>query len=137
MNRASIILLASALSACGGSLYYTIQGSSLDSPDAVYGCVQDQLQTLKYRRTQYDTDSRWYIAEKVDSTDRVSSGLYRKTVDRLEARVRPDASGASTLEITVKTRQEFATAAGTTSEERPASARVKRDASAVAAACGK
>jgi hypothetical protein len=84
---------------------------------------------------QYDTDAHWYLAQRIDPTDRVSSGLYLKTVDRIDAKVRPDASGTTSLEMVVKTIQVFSTAAGEREDEKPASSNVKRDAAAIAAAC--
>lgn len=135
MRRAPVPLFLAALSACGGNLYSTVRGSTLTPPDAVYQCVQGQLETLKYRRVQYDTDAHWYLAQRIDPTDRVSSGLYLKTYDRIDARVRPDASGATSLELVVKTVQVYSTAAGDREEEKPASKNVKQDAAAIAAAC--
>ncbi len=67
----------------------------------------------------------------------MSSGTFRRTLDRIDAKVRPDATGATSLELKVQTFNEFGTAAGTQSDERKASARVKRDAAALAEACAK
>ena len=130
----SLALLGS-LTACGGSLLYTSKSTSLSTPDDVYQCVQAQLKTMRYNRAQYDIDTRWFVGQKVDTTSRVSSGTFRRTMDRIDARVQPDASGATTLELKVQTFNEFATAAGFQSDERPASDGVKRDAAALAAAC--
>jgi hypothetical protein len=135
MRRAPVLLLLAALSACGGNLNSTVRGSTLTPPSTVYECVQQQLETLGYRRMQYDTDAHWYLAQRVDPTDRVSSGLYLKTVDRIDAKVRPDASGATSLELGLKTVQIYSTAAGDREEEKPASSNVKRDAATIAAAC--
>lgn len=136
-THALLCCLAVLAGCAGGSLNATTAAVSPLAPDSAFSCVQSQLNALKYRRTQYDQDDRWIRAQKVDSSGAVSSGLFRRTLDKMEIRVHPDASGNSGMEFILSTINEFSTAAGTTSEEQRASASVQRDAATIAQACSR
>ncbi|HXG45836.1 MAG TPA: hypothetical protein VNJ71_13885 [Gemmatimonadales bacterium] len=135
MRLARPLLVVLLFAGCARALYAAYVSTSPRAPDDVYGCVQEQLRKLRFSRTQYDTGDRWIVAQRIDSTGQVSSGLYRRTVDVIEARARPDASGNTTIELKVRTFDEFATTRGLTQEERPASAAAKREAQQLALAC--
>jgi hypothetical protein len=137
MRLVTSLVLLGSLTACGGPLFYTSKSTSLATPDEVYQCVQTQLKSMRYFRAQYDTDSRWFVGQKVDTANTVSSGNFRRTMNRIDAKVQPDATGATSLELKVQTFNEFGTAAGTQSDERKASAGVKRDAATLAEVCGR
>ncbi len=134
--KSSVPLLAcTLLASCGGTLVSTTRGSSSAAPDDVYACVQNQFKTLGYTRIQYDALERWYVAHKPDSDARVPSGLYRKTMNVIDTRVRPDASGATVLEITAKSYEEYANARGVDRQERQVTERAKMDAQELQRAC--
>jgi hypothetical protein len=135
MRLASSLVFLGGLTACGGPLFYTSKSTSLHTPDEVYECVQTQFKAMRYSRAQYDVDRRWFVAQKVDTTGRVSSGTFRRTMNRIDARVGADASGSTSLELKVQTFNEFGTAAGLQSVEERASALVKEDAATLVAAC--
>lgn len=134
--KSSVPLLACTLLAgCAGSLVSTTRGSSSAAPDDVYACVQNQFKTLGYTRIQYDALERWYVAHKPDEDARVPSGLYRKTMNVIDTRVRPDASGATVLEITAKSYEEYVNARGVDQQERQVTQRARLDAQALQRAC--
>ncbi len=130
--RLLVLLLAAG---CARTLYAAYASTSPRAPDDVYRCLQDELRKLGFGRSQYDAGSRWIRAQRVDSTSQVSSGLYRRTVDLIEARARPDANGNTSIELKVQSFDEFATTRGFTQEERPASGAARRDAQRVGLAC--
>ncbi len=127
----STLLLATA---CSGTLYQQYAGTVPSAPDDTYACVQAQLTKLEYVRKQFNVVDRWYLAQK-DRQDENASGLYRKTSDALDVKVKPAATGGSTLEIAAHTYQEYANARGVDQQEQPASDIVKRDAQILARSC--
>lgn len=134
--RRTVLLLAALLPACGGTLYQTTRAQSTAAPDDVLLCVHNALQKQGFRRTQHDTIERWYMAEKEDTEARVSGGLYRKTVNVIDARVRPDSvTGVSTIELAVHTFDEFTTTRGPDRTERKVSDRGKLELRALEQAC--
>lgn len=135
MTSRVLLPLAALLAACTATLYSTVQGASTAVPDDAYTCVQNQMKTLGYRRTQYDALERWYVGQKEEVDPTVASGLYRKTVHVLDTKVRPDASGSTAIEITAKTFEEYSNQRGVDLQEKKASALVKRDAQTLVQAC--
>lgn len=137
MKPSALLAACTLLAGCGGTLVSTTRTSSSAAPDDLFDCVQNQLKTMGYNRMQYDALERWYVAQKPDPDTRVPSGLYRGTKNVLDTKVRPDASGATVLEITAKSFDEYTNARGTDSQERPVTERAKLDAQALQQACAK
>lgn len=137
MRRASLFLFLVGLSGCAGTLYSVAKGSATAAPDDALTCVVDQLTKLGYKRKNYDTTERWYVGQKTDPTARLSDVRFRQRVNRLDTRVRPDASGNSTIEIGVHTYDQFDNQQGLSETEITASTHAKLDAQAVMEACGK
>jgi hypothetical protein len=105
------------------------------APDDVYACVIQELGKLEYRRTRHDAAERWYVAQKVDPTGRLSDVRFRQRFNRIEARVHPDASGNTSLELTTQTLDQFSNQRGVVEEATKTSEQVKADAARIAAAC--
>jgi len=137
MRRALIFILLAGLSGCAGTLFSVAKATSTSSPDDAFICVQDQLTKLGYKRKNYDSLERWYVGQKADPTARLSDVRFRQRVNRLDTRVRPDASGNSAIEIKALTLDQFDNQQGLTETEIPASNQVKLDAQALISACSK
>lgn len=135
MRRPLILGLLLSLG-CAGTMYSRFAGPVTSPPDEVYGCVQAQLKTMGYQRTQYNDGTRWYVAQKNEQVQS-SSGLYRKTVHVLDTQVKSDGAGQSSLEIVAHTFDEYANAKGTDRDERKAADRVLVDAKTLGQACAK
>ena len=135
MKSRVLLLSVSLLAACSSAMLLTLQGSSSAAPDDVYTCVQEQFKTLGYRRMQYDALERWFVGQKEETDGGVASGQYRKTLNILDTRVRPDAAGTTTLEITAKSLEEYSNARGIDRQERKPTNQVKLDARTLQQAC--
>lgn len=134
MNRFAVGTLL-ILMGCSRTLYSVSSAQSTATPDVALECVQTKLKELEYERVRYDVATRWYVARRYDYSVRVSSGTYRRAIDQVDVKVRPDATGSTSLEITAQTYHQYELSRGQTDEEQPASARVKADAAALAQAC--
>lgn len=132
--RSLYVIVLVAATGCAGSLYQSYAGTVPLAPAEVYSCVADQLTKQEYRRTQFNPQEGWYLAEKQRQTQN-ASGLYRKTADVLDVKVKPAASGGSDLTIAAHTYEEYANARGVDRQEQTASDIVKRDAQLLARAC--
>jgi hypothetical protein len=133
MRSLSVVLLVAA-AGCTGALYQTYAGTVTSNPKDAYTCVSEQLTRQEYRRTQFNPEEGWYLAEKGRQSQN-ASGLYRKTVDVLDVKAKPAASGGTDLSITAHTYEEYANARGVDRQEQAASEEVKRDAQVLARAC--
>lgn len=134
MNRIAWLPLLGTV-ACSSTLYWVTGAQSTAIPDVAYACVQAQLKELGYERVRHDTMERWIVARKLDPSVRISSGTFRRAFDVLDARVRPDASGSTGIEIKAQTFHQYELQRGQTDEEQAASRRVKEDAATLAQAC--
>lgn len=133
MRSLSVLLLVAA-AGCSGALYQSYAGTVTSNPKDAYTCVAEQLTKQEYRRTQFNPEEGWYLAEKSRQTQN-ASGLYRKTVDALDVKAKPAASGGTDLTITAHTYEEYANARGVDRQEQTASEESKRDAQILARAC--
>lgn len=134
VSFAPLLLLLGA--GCAGTLYSHFAGPSASSADVTYDCVQAQLKTLGYSRTQYNDSNRWFVAQKV-TKEPSSSGLYRQTLEVLDTKVNMSSDGKATLDIKASTYDQYATARGTDQQERKASDGVQADARTLGQACTK
>jgi hypothetical protein len=137
MRRAALFFFLASLAGCAGTLYSSGKATSTSAPDDAFTCIQDQLGKLGYKRKSYDSGERWYVGQKADPTARLADVRFRQRVNRLDTRVRPDASGNSAIEIKAQTFDQFDNQQGLSETEIPASALVKQDAQALIGACGK
>jgi hypothetical protein len=137
MRRAVLFVSLATLSACSGTLYSLGRGVSTSAPDDAFTCVQDQLTKLGYKRRNYDSAERWYVGQKTDPTAHLSDVRFRQRVNRLDTKVRPDASGNSAIEIKAQSFDQFDDQQGLSEHEASASNQVKADAQTVFGACGK
>lgn len=133
MRRVPLMLLA-LLAGCGSTLYSTSTAVAPAAPDDLYSCVATQLGKMGYRRMQYDTIERWFVAERVDGEGQVASGNFRRTVLVMDTKVKND-NGTSLLTVISHTYNEFVTTRGNNREEVPASSRAKLDAQTLQQAC--
>jgi hypothetical protein len=90
---------------------------------------------LGYRRTHFDPGDRWYVAQKSDPDARLSDVRFRQRINRLDFRVRPDATGNSSIEIKAQSFNQFADQQGFSETQVAASERAKADAAQVATSC--
>lgn len=134
MRSPHVALLLLAAGCTGGALYQSYAGPIPSAPTAAYSCVGEALTKQEYRRTQFNPTDGWYLAEKARQSQN-ASGLYRKTVDVLDVKVKPSADGGSALTIDAHTYEEYANARGVDRQEQKASDVVKRDAQLLARAC--
>lgn len=132
--RAFAPLALAAAMGCASTLYGHFAGPAAGTADEAYACVQSQLKTLGYSRTQYKEETRWFVAQK-NSVENNSSGLYRQTQNVLDTKVNIDKNGAPSLDIKARTFDTYATAKGDDRQERKASDRVQLDAKALGQAC--
>ncbi len=137
MPRSSLLLLVAALAGCAGTLYSLSKAASTAAPDDAYTCMTDQLKRLGYQRRNYDPQERWYVGQKSDPAARLADVRFRQRVNRLDIRVRPDASGNSGIVLKAQTFDQFDNQQGLAETEIPASNQVKLDAQALIEACGK
>ena len=135
MRRVSPLLLLATLTHCAGRLYSTSTASSIRAPDDVYACLSEGLGKLGYRRTHYDPGDRWYVAQKPDPSARLADVRFRQQINSVDFRVRPDASGNSSVEIKVQSFNQFADQKGFSEVEVTASDQAKADAARVATTC--
>jgi hypothetical protein len=136
MRLSLSVLALTALSGCaGGSLYTTLAGSSSVAPSDAYSCAEKQLQTLEYRRTQYDNKALFIIGEKRNDEEAGSGTTFRKTVDILEVYLKASASGTADLTVKARTFDELGNTQGIVREERKSSNRVLADARKLGQAC--
>lgn len=134
MNRfAAVVLLV--LTGCSRTLYSVNSAQSTATPDVAMECTQAKLKELGYDRVRYDSIERWYVARRYDYSVKISSGTFRRAFDLIDVKVRPDASGSTSLEIKAQTFHQYELSRGQTDEEQSASVRVKADAAALAEAC--
>jgi hypothetical protein len=113
------------LSACAQSLgaKSTIQTSA--TPDQTFECARNQLDTLGYKRTSYDTDARRVNATKIDQKARRADTQFRRLLDKLEVEVMPQSDGQTGLQVTGHTYAEYTTQRGPTEIEEKASQEVR------------
>lgn len=137
MRRPALLLSLLTLAGCAGTLYSSSKATVTGTPDDTFTCVQEQLKQLGYQRRNYDTQERWYVGQKVDPAARVADVRFRQRFERLDTRVRPDASGGTSIEIKAQTIDQYGDQQGLTETERTASTQVKLDARTVVEACGK
>ncbi|MEO8633634.1 MAG: hypothetical protein ABI587_00005 [Gemmatimonadales bacterium] len=136
MRRLVTCVIFSTLAACsGGTLYTTLAGTSSAPPVDAYTCVAKQLETLEYRRTQYDTKAHFIIGEKRNEEDAGNGTTFRKTVDILEVYVKTGASGASDLTVKARTFDEVSNTRGVDRQERKSTNRALADARKLGLAC--
>jgi hypothetical protein len=135
MRRVLPLLLLATLTQCAGRLYSTSTASSLRAPDDVYTCISDQLGKLGYRRTHYDPGDRWYVAQKPNPAVRLADVRFRQQINRLDFRVRPDASGNTSVEIKAQSFNQFDNQQGFSETEVTASDQARADAAQVATSC--
>jgi hypothetical protein len=135
MLRVAMLMFVAPLLACGGHIQPSSATLTSGAPDEVYACVIQELGKLGYHRTRYDTGERWYVAQKIDPTGRVSDVRFRQRLNRIEARVQPDASGNTSLELKTQTLDQFSNQRGLVEEATQTSEQVKADAARMAAAC--
>lgn len=136
-RRAALILLLAALPGCAGTLYSLGKATSTSAPDDAFTCVQEQVTKLGYSRKSYNTLERTFVGQKADPAARLADIRFRQRVNRLDTRVRPDASGNSTIEIKAQTFDQFDNQQGLAETEIQASNQVKGDAETLIGACGK
>lgn len=136
MRRFLIPVLFSAFAGCSGATLYTsLAGTSSVAPADAYACAEKQLQTLEYRRTQYDTRSHFIIGEKRNDDEAGHGTTFRKTVDILEVYVKSGTSGSTELAVKARTFDELGNTQGVVREERKSSNRVLSDARLLGKAC--
>jgi hypothetical protein len=134
MRRVVPVLLA-AVAACSSTLYQNYVSATAAPPEDAYTCVQGQLKTLGYQRSQYDAGKHWFVGQRVDPTARVASPQFRKRIDILDVTVSADAGGQTRLAIKASTQDEYSNQRGLDRQDQQASLQVKTDARKLAEAC--
>jgi hypothetical protein len=121
MMRSRFVLLTTFfLASCGvgGPLTTHLSGTSpVPAPDA-FTCARQQLKTIGFSQTSYDTDELRLTARKNDETVHRPDVNFRRLVDRLEIQVSPGSDGAMTnISVDAKTFAELTTHRGPTEEQ--------------------
>jgi hypothetical protein len=113
------LIVGLAIVGCaGGTRTTSLSGTSpVPAPDA-FECLQNQLKTVGFAQTSYDTDELRITARKFDETVRRPDVTFRRLVDRLEITVAPGAGVAVTdIAVNAKTFAEYNTHRGPTEEQ--------------------
>jgi hypothetical protein len=118
------LLVALALAGCGGAVRTTsLTGSSPSPAPDAFECLRNQLKTVGFTQTSYDTDELRITARKFDETVRRADVTFRRLVDRLEITVAPGTGDAVTnIAVDAKTFAEYNTHRGPTEEQEKTSA---------------
>jgi hypothetical protein len=107
------------MAACaGGVRTASVAGTSpAPAPDA-FECLRNQLKTVGFSQTSYDTDALRITARKFDEAQRRPDVQFRRIVDRLEIEVAPGTGDAvTTITVDAKTFAEYTTHRGPTEEQ--------------------
>jgi len=105
------------------------------APDESFDCVKRQLSSLGYKQTSLDVDEHRITGTKYDTEARRADVQFRRLVNRLTAKVGPDAGGQTSIEVESHTFAEYTTQRGPTEVEEQASDEVKQAAQKLLAAC--
>jgi uncharacterized protein RhaS with RHS repeats len=116
-------LLLSA--SCGGQLATSTTTSTTATPDQSFQCVQQQMDALGYRRSSYDADERRVTGTKIDMKSRRADTQFRRMLDRLQAEVKPQSDGKTSIQVVAHTFAEYTTQRGPTEVEEKASSEVR------------
>jgi hypothetical protein len=130
-------LIGMAVLGCaGGTRTTSLTGTSpVPAPDA-FTCVREQLKTVGFVQTSYDTDELRITARKFDETTRRPDVQFRRMVDRLEIEVAPGTGGAVTsIRVDAKTFAELSTHRGPTEEQETTSATARDAAQTILQKC--
>lgn len=136
--RAFLIALPLGAAACvGGQLTSTMNGpSAAPVPDA-FGCVRDQIKSVGFTQTSYNSDEFRVTALKFDQTKRRPDVQFRRMVDRLEIEVAPGTGEAVTnITVDAKTFAELTTHRGPTEEQEKTSTTARAAAQTILQKCG-
>lgn len=117
------LIVSLAIVGCtGGTRTTTLSGTSpAPAPDA-FQCLRNQLKTVGFAQTSYDTDELRITARKFDETVRRPDVTFRRLVDRLEITVAPGTGDAVTdIAVDAKTFAEYNTHRGPTEEQQETS----------------
>jgi hypothetical protein len=107
------------MAACVGGVRTTsVTGTSpTPAPDA-FECLRNQLKTVGFTQTSYDTEQLRITARKFDEKQRRPDVQFRRIVDRLEISVAPGTGDAITnIAVDAKTFAEYTTHRGPTEEQ--------------------
>jgi hypothetical protein len=130
-------LIGMAVLGCaGGTRTTSLTGTSpVPAPDA-FTCVREQLKTVGFVQTSYDTEELRITARKFDETTRRPDVQFRRMVDRLEIEVAPGTGGAVTsIRVDAKTFAELSTHRGPTEEQETTSATARDAAQTILQKC--
>jgi hypothetical protein len=131
------LLLGLVLLGCvGGVRTASLAGTSpLPAPDA-FECARNQLKTVGFAQTSYDTDELRITARKFDEKQRRPDVQFRRLVDRLEIVVAPGSDGAVTnIKVDAKTFAELTTHRGPTEEQEQTSTTARAAAQTILQKC--
>ena len=126
-------LLLSA--SCGGQLATSTATSTAATPDQSFQCVQQQMEALGYRRNSYDTDERRVTGTKIDMNSRRADTQFRRILNRLQAEVKPQSDGKTSIQVVAHTFAEYTTQRGPTEVEEKASSEVRSSAQELLERC--
>ncbi|MGH3117951.1 MAG: hypothetical protein ACRDQ2_12730 [Gaiellales bacterium] len=129
-------LLIGVAGCAGGAMTTSISGTSpAPAPDA-FTCVRDQLKTVGFTQSSYDTDELRVTARKFDESQRRPDVQFRRMVDRLEIQVAPDSGNAITsITVDAKTFAELTTHRGPTEEQEKTSETARAAAQTILQKC--
>jgi PBP1b-binding outer membrane lipoprotein LpoB len=105
------------------------------APDESFECVKRQMSSLGYKQSSIDVDEHRITGTKYNTEARRADVQFRRLVNRLTAKVGPDAGGQTSIEVESHTFGEFTTQRGPTEVEEQASNEVKEDAQKLLTAC--
>lgn len=120
----------------GGPMTTTVAGTSpAPAPDA-FACVRDQLKTVGFTQSSYDTDELRVTARKFDESQHRPDVQFRRVVDRLEIDVAPSGGDAVTnISVDAKTFAELTTHRGPTEEQEKTSETARAAAQTILQKC--
>lgn len=130
--------LVAIVAACSSkTLYRSYSAVAPESlPDSMYACVNKQLDSLGFKRNQYNTEARTITSRRTSATPRESNALARKWYDQLDVAVTPELNGGTNMLVKASSFLETNTQRGPTTDETPVYKDAVTAADSLIKACG-
>jgi hypothetical protein len=131
----AIVVIAAACSS--KTLYRSYTAVAPESlPDSMYACVNKQLDSLGFKRNQYNVETRTVTSRRTSTTPRESNALARKWYDQLTVAITPELNGGTNMDVRASSFIETNTQRGPTTDETPVYKDALSAADSLIAACG-
>lgn len=130
--------LIAVVAACSSkTLYRSYNAVAPETlPDSMYACVNKQLDSLGFKRNQYNVETRTITGRRTATTPRESNVLARKWYDQIDVAVTPELNGGTNMMVKASSYIETNTQRGPTTEQTGVYDGVVLAADSLVAACG-